>query len=130
MVLTNIRTLLTRKYFFIQLVLSEIPKYSKNTIWPLIHFYFYFYYIFILGNLIWNTANSLSHPSIMVIHQSNLLVSKHKVLLGSKHLSIYPCSTTPKAYWLRWVMVGVLRNILINLFYFNLICITLYHATY
>ena len=45
-------------------------------------------------------------------------------------VSIYPCSTSSKAYWLRWVLGDVSCNVLINVFYVSLICIGLYHVTY
>ena len=31
------------------------------------YYYYYFYYYYFQGNLIWNTAYSLSHPSIQII---------------------------------------------------------------
>ena len=79
-----------------EVILLHTISFIKNTItWPLIYFYFYFYYIFYffmsflpMEILIWNTAYSLLHPSSTADHQFNILVSKHKALVGSKHLSV------------------------------------------
>ena len=120
--LTSIRTLLTRKYFFIQLVLSNIPSALKEHYLTTNLILLLFLYFF-LGNFIWNTAYSVSHPSILIIHHFNILVSKHKVLIGSKHLSV--------PHFAKRVLTesDVSCNILIHVFCVSLICIGFYHVT-
>ena len=77
-----------KEIFFIRLVLSKIPSALKDHYLTTNLLLFLSLLYFFLGNLIWNTAYSLSHPSILIIHQFNILGSKYKVLLGSKHLSV------------------------------------------
>ena len=64
------------------------PLFEHNFFLLLFLSYILFFLCLFFIFLIWNTAYSLSHPSSTADHQFNILVSKHKALLGSKHLSV------------------------------------------